>query len=59
MEKLNGTGGVFFRARNPEALAEWYFSSMKQRWRIDFRVYNLEGDILDSKSLAAAGGRLL
>ena len=24
MEKVNGIGGVFFRARDPEALAEWY-----------------------------------
>jgi len=24
MEKVNGIGGVFFRASNPEKLAEWY-----------------------------------
>ncbi len=24
MEKVNGIGGVFFRARDPEALALWY-----------------------------------
>lgn len=24
MEKVTGIGGVFFRARNPKALAEWY-----------------------------------
>jgi glyoxylase I family protein len=24
MEKVQGMGGVFFRARDPEALAEWY-----------------------------------
>ena len=24
MEKVNGIGGVFFRARDPEALAAWY-----------------------------------
>ncbi|WP_170422608.1 VOC family protein [Ruegeria arenilitoris] len=24
MEKVNGIGGVFFRARNPEALSAWY-----------------------------------
>lgn len=24
MEKVQGTGGVLFRARDPKALAEWY-----------------------------------
>jgi hypothetical protein len=24
MEKVAGIGGVFFRARNPKALADWY-----------------------------------
>ena len=24
MEKMNGIGGVFFRARDPEALKAWY-----------------------------------
>ncbi len=24
MEKVNGIGGVFFRAQNPEALSKWY-----------------------------------
>lgn len=24
MEKVEGIGGVFFRARGPKALAEWY-----------------------------------
>lgn len=24
MERVNGIGGVFFRARDPEALTEWY-----------------------------------
>ncbi len=24
MEKVNGVGGVFFRARDPEALSAWY-----------------------------------
>ena len=24
MEKVNGIGGVFFRARDPEALSAWY-----------------------------------
>ena len=24
MEKVNGIGGVFFRARDPQAMAEWY-----------------------------------
>ncbi|MGI9370203.1 MAG: VOC family protein [Ruegeria sp.] len=24
MEKVNGIGGVFFRARDPDALAQWY-----------------------------------
>lgn len=24
MERVNGVGGVFFRARDPKALAEWY-----------------------------------
>jgi len=24
MEKVNGIGGVFFRARNPQALSAWY-----------------------------------
>ncbi len=24
MEKVNGIGGVFFRARDPQALTEWY-----------------------------------
>lgn len=24
MEKVNGIGGFFFRARDPDALAEWY-----------------------------------
>jgi hypothetical protein len=24
MEKVTGIGGMFFRARNPQSLAEWY-----------------------------------
>ncbi len=24
MEKVNGIGGIFFRAKNPKALSEWY-----------------------------------
>jgi glyoxylase I family protein len=24
MQKVQGIGGVFFRAKNPEALADWY-----------------------------------
>ncbi|HEX2221331.1 MAG TPA: VOC family protein [Candidatus Limnocylindria bacterium] len=28
MEKVTGIGGVFFRARQPEALARWYFERL-------------------------------
>lgn len=28
MERVNGIGGLFFRARDPKALAEWYESHL-------------------------------
>lgn len=28
MEKVQGIGGFFFRARNPQALAEWYETNL-------------------------------
>lgn len=28
MEKVLGIGGLFFRARNPHALAQWYFDHL-------------------------------
>lgn len=28
MEKVNGIGGVFFRAHDPEALAKWYHTHL-------------------------------
>lgn len=28
MERVNGIGGLFFRARDPKALAEWYQSHL-------------------------------
>lgn len=31
MEKVNGIGGVFFRARDPEALAQWYQDNLGVR----------------------------
>jgi predicted enzyme related to lactoylglutathione lyase len=31
MEKVNGIGGVFFRARDPQALAQWYEDNLGVR----------------------------
>jgi predicted enzyme related to lactoylglutathione lyase len=31
LERVNGIGGLFFRARDPEALAEWYQANLGVR----------------------------
>lgn len=32
MEKVNGIGGLFFRAKDPDGLAQWYFTHLVFRW---------------------------
>jgi glyoxylase I family protein len=53
--KVTGIGGVFFRAKDPKALGDWYkkhlgvfamdtdyFGSSTQQFMINFRVENLD-----------------
>lgn len=51
MERVTGIGGLFFRARDPEALSQWYqempeqteyLGAGKQQWMVNFRVRNLD-----------------
>jgi glyoxylase I family protein len=46
-EAVQGIGGVFFRARDPEALRAWYaeteyFGSAGQQSMVNFRVRDLD-----------------
>ena len=40
---VTGLGGVFFRARDPDALKAWYFGPSGQGFMVNFRVASLDG----------------
>ena len=39
---VTGLGGVFFRARDPDALKAWYFGPSGQGFMVNFRVASLD-----------------
>jgi catechol 2,3-dioxygenase-like lactoylglutathione lyase family enzyme len=39
---VTGLGGVFFRARDPDALKAWYFGPSGQGFMVNFRAASLD-----------------
>jgi len=57
MQKVNGIGGFFFRAKDPTAFAPFaetttYFGRPEQAWMINFRVSDLDAMVAQLRAAA-------